>query len=669
MNIKLKTILKILTFVFAILPVVIMGLVGTFASLGFAGSMLAEESQTMGYALSATAVNYFTAMTGDVSAIAATRPVERAATGQIADVKDEVKKISDDLMANGKSVLDLVVTDTNGGVVFDTIGSDKGSAFFGYSDELIDKCKSGEYVSNIYFNSEKYNGETVMFFASPIMNENDKIVGYCAEVVSVTGQLYATMMNTSFLDNGYLILADGNGNVVNYNGNPVTRAEELSNGGLRSMVSTAVSNVESAGIKSISYNAGGFMGSYNNVPGTQWVWMSLYPQSATSGMVLVGAIIAIAIIAVVAVAEIVVLTMQQNKIIKPMTEMIDKMRLIKEGNRDERFEVTTNNEFGRMSETFNEMLDDALLSEELHKTISDLSDNMLFEWDFTKEKMYVSDNFLAKFDINPAESTLINGKFIDKLMDEENAERFKKDINTLIKKKDIFGGEYQVKTKAGNVIYVSMRTQCITDRLGEVLRVIGVITDIDSEKKTAMQLSERASYDFLSQLYNRSTFERELAGELTRRANSRISVLFIDVDDFKFINDRFGHSVGDEVIRYVSDKIKAKVENCGFAGRFGGDEFVLCVNDEKIIDSIDVLAMDIIDELYNGYFSKSANANLNIKASIGIALSPEHGKDGHALIAAADEAMYFVKKNGKANYHVFDAEDASNLEPSPEHSI
>lgn len=669
MNIKLKTILKILTFVFAILPVVIMGLVGTFASLGFAGSMLGEESQTMGYALSTTAVNYFTTMSGDVSALAATRPVGRAATGQIADVKDEVKKISEDLMANGKSVLDLVVTDTNGGVVFDTIGSAKGSAFFGYSDELIDKCKSGTYVSDIYFNSEKYNGETVMFFASPIMNENDKLAGYCAEVVSVTGQLYATMMNTSFLDNGYLILADGNGNVVNYNGNPVTRAEELSNSGLRSTVSTAVSTVESAGIKSIAYNAGGFMGSYNNIPGTQWVWMSLYPQSATSGMVLVGAIIAIVIIAVVAVVEIVVLTAQQNKIIKPMTEMIDKMRVIKDGNRDERFEVTTNNEFGRMSETFNEMLDDAILSEELHKTISDLSDNMLFEWDFTKEKMYVSDNFLTKFDVNPSEATLINGKFIDKLMDEDNAERFKKDINTLIKKKDIFGGEYQVKTKAGNVIYVSMRTQCITDRLGEVLRVIGVITDIDSEKKTTMQLSERASYDFLSQLYNRSTFERELSGELTRRANSRIAVLFIDVDDFKFINDRFGHSVGDEVIRYVSDKIKAKVENCGFAGRFGGDEFVLCVNDEKIIDNIDVLAMDIIDELYNGYFSKSANANLNIKASIGIALSPEHGKDGHALIAAADEAMYFVKKNGKANYHVFDAEDASNLEPSPEHSI
>ena len=669
MNIKLKTILKILTLVFAILPVVAMGLVGTFASIGFAGNMLTEESQTMGYALSTAASNYFSVMLGDTSAIASTDAVKKAAAGQISDVSGQLGNISEDLMTNGRSVLDIVVMDTNGGIVYDTIGSDKGTAFYGYGDDMIEKCKSGGYVSNIHINNEKYNGESVLFFAAEVKNDKDSTIGYCAEVVSATGQLYANMMNTSFLDDGYLILADGNGNVVNYSGNPVTRLEELSNSGLRSMVSTAITNVESAGIKSISYASGGFTGSYNNVPGTQWIWMSLYPQSGSTGMVLMGAIISVVIIAVIAIIEIVVMTMQQNRIIKPMTAMIDKMRLIKDGNRDERFEITTNNEFGRMSETFNEMLDDAMLSEELHRTISDLSDNMLFEWDFVKEKMYVSDNFLAKFDVNPSEATLINGKFIDKLMDEENAERFKKDINTLIKNKDIFGGEYQVKTKAGNVIYVSMRTQCISDRLGEVLRVIGVITDIDSEKKTAMQLSERASYDFLSQLYNRSTFERELSGELTRRANSRIAVLFIDVDDFKFINDRFGHSVGDEVIRYVSDKIKAKVENCGFAGRFGGDEFVLCVNDEKMIDSVDVLSMDIIDELYNGYFSKSANANLNIKASIGIALSPEHGKDSHALIAAADEAMYFVKKNGKANYHVFDAEDASNLEPSPEHSI
>lgn len=669
MNIKLKTTLMILTLVFAVLPVLVLGGVGTAASLGFASSMLQEESETMGYALSTVADSYFTTMKGDVSALAATSTVKDAASGQYSAVSDQLKEISDNLAANGRNIVDFVVMDLNGGVVYDTIGTTQGTVFFGYSDDMIDRCSASGYVSNIYINNEKYNGESVMFFAYAVKSSNDSTIGYAAEVVSVTGQLYLNLMNTTFLRNGYLILADGNGNVMNYNGTAVTRLEELGNSDLRSRISSLAGNVESTAYKSLPYSAGGYFGSYSSVSGTSWMWMSLYPQASTTSMVFMGIIIAVAIAAVIALLEIVVASVQTKKIINPMTSMIEKMKLIKNGARDERFDVKENNEFGRMAETFNEMLDDAVLSEELHRTISDLSDNMLFEWDFMKERMYVSNNFLTKFDIVPSEVTLINGKFIDKLMSEADAERYKRDINTLIKSKNVFGGEYEVRTKAGNTVWISMRTQCITDRLGEVLRIIGIITDIDSEKKLTMQLSERASYDFLSQLYNRSTFERELSGELTRRANSRIAVLFIDVDDFKFINDRFGHSAGDEVIKYVSDKIKAKVENCGFAGRFGGDEFVLCVTDEKVINNVEVLSMDIIDELYNGYFSKSANTNLNIKASIGIAISPEHGKESHKIVAAADEAMYFVKKNGKANYHIFNPEDESNLEPSPEHSI
>ena len=213
-------------------------------------------------------------------------------------------------------------------------------------------------------------------------------------------------------------------------------------------------------------------------------------------------------------------------------------------------------------------------------------------------------------------------------------------------------------TKNGSLLWFSIRALCVTDRLGEPLRVIGVVTDIDSEKKLELQLSERASYDFLSQLYNRSTFERELKSEIERSAHSKVAVLFIDVDDFKFINDRFGHSVGDEVIKYVAGCIKQRVKGSGFAGRFGGDEFVLCITDPKQIEEIESLSLDLIDELYEGYHSELANVSINVKASIGIAFYPEHGDDSNKVVAAADEAMYFVKKNGKANYHIYQPEDS-----------
>ncbi len=88
-----------------------------------------------------------------------------------------------------------------------------------------------------------------------------------------------------------------------------------------------------------------------------------------------------------------------------------------------------------------------------------------------------------------------------------------------------------------------------------------------------------------------------LSSELDRRGPKKIGVMFIDVDDFKFINDRYGHTVGDEVIRFVADTIRKKVdEKGGLAGRFGGDEFVLCYTDQADVANLEQIAMDIIDE-------------------------------------------------------------------------
>ncbi|MBR4306172.1 MAG: diguanylate cyclase, partial [Ruminiclostridium sp.] len=402
----------------------------------------------------------------------------------------------------------------------------------------------------------------------------------------------------------------------------------------------------------------GYFGRFTGVSGTNWKWVSVTDSGAPMSKVLIPVAISVGAMVVLALICIFIGFALTNSIVSPMKVMINDMREIKEGNREKRSEINARNELKDMSLTFNGLLDEVCLSEELHKTISDISDNMLFEWDFSKERMYVSDNFTEKFDINPAESQLANGKFLDKMMNEQHADQYKRDISSMLKNRTGHSGEYQMTTRNGSVVWFTVRAQCITDRLGEPLRVVGVVTDIDSEKKLELQLSERASYDFLSQLYNRSTFEKELQSEIERSAHSRVGLMFIDVDDFKFINDRFGHSVGDEVIRYVASSIKTRVKGTGFAGRFGGDEFVLCITDPAQIKDIENLALDLIDELYTGYRSELANVSINIKASVGIAFAPEHGENGKQIVAAADEAMYFVKKNGKANYHIYQPEDS-----------
>lgn len=662
-SLKIKSILQYLMLILIIVPVIIVGVIGFFSISGFANSTVEQYAKSIGtaqgsvidQALGQYERDIFTlSLNSDVYNLAASATVSE-------DNQKLVKSTFDGVIGRTEGdVMNFVIIDKDGEIVYDHEGKQgQGQYFFGY-EEMKNIPMGQSYISTIYAGSEQNYDTDVFFIARATQSEmvsgsTNTTNGFIIEIIS-TQRISALLQNTKFDGgNGYVAVTDGKGTVLGYNG---SASQKIDSTDLKDIFASTEKNSEN---KPIDFNKAGKIGCYGRftgVSGSNWKWVAVYPAGTASSQVLVPIIIAIAVMLVLAVLCVLIGAKVTNSIVAPMNVMIDNMKEIKEGDREKRFEINTKNELHEMAVLFNGLLDEVCMSEELHKTISDISDNMLFEWDFAKEHMYVSDNFLERFDINPAESQLANGKFLDKVMTEEYAEQYKRDISTLLKNRTGHSGEYQMLTKGGTVVWFTVRAQCITDRLGEPLRVIGVVTDIDSEKKMELQLSERASYDFLSQLYNRSTFEKELQSEIERNAHAKVGVLFIDVDDFKFINDRFGHSVGDEVIKYVSGCIKQRVKGSGFAGRFGGDEFVLCITDPGQIQDIESLSLDLIDELYSGYRSELANVSINIKASIGIAFSPEHGENGKQVVAAADEAMYFVKKNGKANYHIYQPEDS-----------
>ncbi len=484
-----------------------------------------------------------------------------------------------------------------------------------------------------------------------------------------------TALGGTYLDgNAHLALIDTDGNAINSDGQgTVMKASQVSPDLVSSAktifdkVKTTTSdrdadkNVYTEKSGKLAYAAGAIP----NVP--SWRWVGIADASSFSAFASRTNIIAWIVVVVSALVAATIGFIIINKFVGNMHDIIKKMNNINSdgGITSMRFDVKNDkSELGLIKSSFNEFIDEVNLNSQRYSTISNLADNMLFEWDFHKETMYVSDNTLTKFDIKPEQAALSNGRFLDSLMEQEDADRYKRDINTMLKNKSKFSAEYQLKAKSGTTIWVSISATCITDRLGEPLRVIGVISDIDNEKKMELQLSERASFDFLSQLYNRSTFIRMLSSELDRRGPNKIAVMFIDVDDFKFINDRYGHAIGDEVIRYVADKIRTKVDDRGgFAGRFGGDEFVLCFTNQEDIANAEQIAMDIIDELYVGYTSQDdASVLINVRASIGIAYCPLHTEDVNELLSFSDTAMYFVKKNGKTNYHVYVPEDSESGE-------
>ena len=657
-SLKIKAILRYLALIFTIVPVIIIGIIGFFSMTGFANSTVEQYAKSIGSAQGSVIDQALGQYERDTFAYSINNEIYNlAASGTLADMSF-VKESFDGIIARSENdVLNIVVIDKAGSIVYDHKNKQsKGQFFFGY-EEMKNIAVGQTYLSSIYAGADQGYDTDVFFMArctqEDIISSNTN--GYVIEIVS-TSRISSLVQNSKYDGgNGYIAVTDGKGTVLGYNG---SASQKIDSTDLKNIFLSTEKNSEN---KPINYSTAGKVGCYGRftgVSGTNWKWVAVFPAGTATSQIIVPAIISIAVMLVLAVLCILIGLKVTASIVTPINTMIDNMREIKEGDRDKRFEINKKNELHEMAVLFNGLLDEVCMSEELHKTISDISDNMLFEWDFSKEYMYVSDNFTERFDINPSEAQLANGKFLDKIMTEEYAEQYKRDISTLLKNRTGHSGEYQMLTKNGTVVWFTVRAQCITDRLGEPLRVIGVVTDIDNEKKLELQLSERASYDFLSQLYNRSTFEKELQSEIERNAHAKVGVLFIDVDDFKFINDRFGHSVGDEVIKYVSGCIKQRVKGSGFAGRFGGDEFVLCITDPGQIQDIESLSLDLIDELYSGYHSELANVSINIKASIGIAFSPEHGENGKQVVAAADEAMYFVKKNGKANYHIYQPEDS-----------
>lgn len=648
--------------IFAIAPALILGAVGTFSIFGYGSDVRMNELSSVSLSKSGSLNTLLSGYSADAAALSKMNVVVQNAEKNNNAALDVINAFTD----SSDDIIDTLIIDKNGAVLISSKNVQQGS--FEHFDAEGIPAVSGVLTW------EKYQCDAIFVSREIYANPDNKTggkLGYVCMVISLDRNSgLGKALSGTYLDGGaHLLMVDADGNTVNFDGNgSVMKTGQIdsafANEASRIFGNTpTVSGVNDArGVQ--EGKAGKYCYVYGIIPDvTTWRWVGIADAGSFTAFSSKTNIIGwIAIVAVCVLASLVAMVLM-GRFIGNMHHMLKTMENINtdEGMYSLRFDVKNDkSELGMIQSSFNDFLDEVYINGERYRTISELSDNMLFEWDFHKESMYVSDNILQKFDLNPVGATLSNGKFLDSLMSTEDAEKYKRDISMLLKNQSGYSTEYQLKTKSGADIWVSFRATCMTDRLGEPLRVIGVMTDIDNEKKLELQLSERASFDFLSQLYNRSTFIRMLSSELDRRGPNKIGVMFIDVDDFKFINDRYGHAVGDEVIRFVADLIRTKVDNRGgYAGRFGGDEFVLCYTNQEDIANLEQIAMDIIDELYVGYTTTDGML-INVRASIGISYCPMHTEDANELLSFSDTAMYFVKKNGKTNYHVYVPEDSAS---------
>ena len=219
---------------------------------------------------------------------------------------------------------------------------------------------------------------------------------------------------------------------------------------------------------------------------------------------------------------------------------------------------------------------------------------------------------------------------------------------------------FRITAADGTMRYLSSAHRAVVDDSGTVRRLIGVNVDVTERKNADSELrhnqevmSHLARHDFLTGLPNQMVLRDRLeqAIKIAARNQTKVAVLFLDLDGFKHINDSLGHSVGDELLRSAARRLERAVRSSDTLSRFGGDEFIALLPEVLHPEATTVAATRLLEAI--AVIDTVGEHELQVSACIGISVYPDDGEDGDTLIKNADAAMYQAKAKGGSQFQFF----------------
>jgi len=256
---------------------------------------------------------------------------------------------------------------------------------------------------------------------------------------------------------------------------------------------------------------------------------------------------------------------------------------------------------------------------------------VIIDWNTGSEKLY---GYSKKEAI---------GQSVSILHVPDDSEHITSEVISAVEKFGKWSGEVRMLHKDGHIGWIESMCIPFFDENEQMIGALGINRDITDRKKETERLSYLAHYDYLTGIPNRYLLLDRISHLINQSARdkNKFALLYIDVDDFKIINDTKGHAFGDEVLQETALRLKQAIRNSDTVARIGGDEFVVLL--EKISNENDVLNMiEVLTNSLNKVFCIQ-NEELRFRCSIGSALYPDEGKTTDALLAAADKAMYKIK--------------------------
>ena len=195
----------------------------------------------------------------------------------------------------------------------------------------------------------------------------------------------------------------------------------------------------------------------------------------------------------------------------------------------------------------------------------------------------------------------------------------------------------------------------IHDRHGQVTGAVAVFRDVSDARAMSLRMSYLAQHDFLTELPNRMLLNDRLTQAIAaaRRHGASLAVLFVDVDHFKRINDSLGHTIGDQLLKSIAQRLVTSVRTSDTVSRHGGDEFVVLLSELARSDHAALTADKILAALRAPH--RIEDRDLRITASVGLGVYPDDGTDAETLLKNADRALLHAKENGRNRRQFFQA--------------
>ena len=300
--------------------------------------------------------------------------------------------------------------------------------------------------------------------------------------------------------------------------------------------------------------------------------------------------------------------------------------------------------------------DELRLTLERHRLILEQTNDVIFEWDIRKDSISISSNWEKKFGFVPMKQDIsAHIARASHLHPEDQAEcvRLSRRLaeNAAYEEREI-----RIADSSGRYRWCRIRLAAQVDGMGKPFKVVGVLADIDDERGRSNYLKNQAERDVLTGFYNRETGREKVEEYLRGRGADETAAMFlVDVDDFKQVNDRYGHTFGDAVLQEISAQLRDQCADSDIVVRIGGDEFLIFspgVCGREAAAGRGRLMMEVFERLCSQNIIK-----FRFSCSIGISLCPSQGADFDLLYRKGRQALYLAKEQGKKSFCLYEEGD------------